>query len=243
MVLLNLPKNCKNWDEYNKKMEEVINENKGLPINEQLINMLEAAATIKVEKDESIQQKNPLIILMGLCGSGKSTISKELSKKTSYKVLNIGTIRNDLFREYFLMDIEINEREKWLIEDEVWTKLFKEAIDILWHDGVIIDTTGLNKRLNFLLIDARSFSNVLEIKLLCSDKELKNRLKKKKKSKDDFFPYSVEVGDNDKEFFNKLMQDQLKEKQCDIIVHTDKLNVKQCVDKIIIKLKEIQNNE
>ncbi len=108
----------------------------------------------------------PIIHIIGLPGSGKTTLAGRLSKALQVPVLCIGRHRTRF-------------PQAPLGEADAWIALFRELSRHRWKN-CILETTGLNRREEFLRT-ALPFQQVFTIKLEASRKTLFARIRKKKK--------------------------------------------------------------
>ena len=109
----------------------------------------------------------PIIQIIGLPGSGKTTLGKKLSSFFKLPIHYIGT-----YRARFPATVE-GEADAWVI-------LFRDLSRQKWAN-CILETTGLNSRERFLR-DAFPYSKIVTIKLMAQRKVLYERIGKKKKS-------------------------------------------------------------
>jgi len=181
-----------------------------------------------------------VLVLTGLCGSGKSSLANKLSNKINAKIHTIGGCRNivkELYdeRQPELKFIELNNDTASLLELQAWTLFFYATLrEIEKNNDVILDTSGLNKRLSFLLNNLLGIADVIRIKLECPMKELDKRIKNRKEKQNGFFPYEY-AGHME---LNKDLQRYFKEVKTNITVNTDKLNAEQTYQKVISELKK-----
>lgn len=158
-----------------------------------------------------------VINLIGLPGSGKSTIALELSKAFGYPVIRIGQFRNK--KENQCTSINASEVFAW--------KDMASAIKKAGWDNCIIESSGINKRLQPILNNFNPL-NLMTVKLVCSKRNLLRRCAKKVRT--GFFPYSFD----DVEFI-KLHWKIMKRKPADVVVRTDRRSLKRIVYTIIEK--------
>jgi len=112
------------------------------------------------------KQTLPIIHIIGLPGTGKTTLSQRLGK-----VLKVPVIRIGYYRARF--------PQAPIGEADAWVALFRELSRSRWKN-CILETTGLNRREEFLRT-ALPFEQVFTIKLDASRKTLAARIRKKKK--------------------------------------------------------------
>ena len=108
----------------------------------------------------------PIIHIIGLPGSGKTTLARKLSKAVQVSVLCIDRLRTRF-------------PQTPIGEADAWIALFRELSRHRWKN-CILETTGLNRREEFLRT-ALPFGQVFTIKLDASRKTLFTRIRKKKK--------------------------------------------------------------
>jgi len=142
-----------------------------------------------------LKKSYPIIHIIGLPGSGKTTLANKLSKVLKLPVYRIGTYR----AKYLQSDIG---------EADAWVSLFKDLSRRKWKNS-ILETTGLNGRESFLR-NAFHFTQIVTIKLEAPRKILYQRIKKKKKSEQggDWL-FSVSYQDK-QEFVRKLFKEFVK---------------------------------
>ncbi|MEI6437264.1 MAG: hypothetical protein WCO69_00780 [Candidatus Omnitrophota bacterium] len=109
----------------------------------------------------------PIIHLIGLPGAGKTTLSKQLSKKLGIPVFYIGTYR-------------ACQPQTAIGEADAWVSLFRVLSCRGWKN-CILETTGLNSREEFLR-KALPFGQMITIKLEASCKTLHKRIRLKRMS-------------------------------------------------------------
>jgi len=112
------------------------------------------------------KRTTPIIHIIGLPGSGKTTLARKLSKALKVPVLCIG------YHRARFPQTPIGEADAWMA-------LFKELSQHRWKN-CILETTGLNSREAFLRT-ALPFGQMFTIKLEASRKTLALRIRKKKK--------------------------------------------------------------
>jgi len=108
----------------------------------------------------------PIVHIIGLPGSGKTTLGKRLSSFYRLPVYHIGA-----YRARFPATV--------VGEADAWVALFRDLSRRNWAD-CILETTGLNCRERFLR-NAFPFSRIITIKLVARKKVLFARLDKKDK--------------------------------------------------------------
>ncbi len=117
-----------------------------------------------------------LIIVCGLPGSGKSSLSKDLAKRFSAVHLNSDKIRKDLFPRP-----TYSEEEKGMVYEE----MASQAGELLGKGGnVIVDATFSRKEYRKIMADAagRVGATIFIIRCVLHEGETKKRLDRRKKS-------------------------------------------------------------
>lgn len=161
------------------------------------------------------------LVLIGLPGSGKTTLSNLLIKNKIVKgYLSIGSNRNLICR---WTPKKLNDKIK---EDLAW-ELFRSSI--YWKrffcdsdDVYVIHLCGVNKKEEKVL-EVLRYEDCKYIKLDCDKKELVKRVGKRKENQG-WFPYKVSF----KEIIKYGFGNHIRHLKSDLILHTDKLNIKKC---------------
>jgi len=172
-----------------------------------------------------------IINLIGLCGSGKTTLAKKLSKHYKIPVLAIDEYRKITYKFYKNKELKGVYDKELYAENMAWLRMFIEASQLDW-DNYIICTAGFNQRLKFLI--AASIGFVINIKLLCNLKELKKRIDYKKKKTTKWWAY----GDMSYEDFNKLYNEAVNQMYANIVIRTDRNNIEQTFKIAVSKIDE-----
>ncbi len=163
----------------------------------------------------------PIIHIIGLPGSGKTTLSKKLSKKYGLPVLYIGTYR-----------VKFPATDEG--EADAWVALFRDLSRQMW-ENCILETTGLNSRERFLR-DAFPFGRIVTIKLTAQRKVLYERIRKKKKSEQGgdwlFSGYY-----RDKYEFTRKMFKYFKEVPAEIVIDTTTRSAQKVFTKAVAELR------
>ena len=108
----------------------------------------------------------PLIHIIGLPGSGKTTLARKLAKRLNVPVFRIGDYRSKFPTTIFG-------------EADAWVSLFREFSRQKWRN-CILETTGLNSRELFLK-SALPFYGRITVKLEANKKVLLERIGRKNK--------------------------------------------------------------
>ena len=126
------------------------------------------------KKDDS--KRNTLILVCGLPGTGKSTVSKAIAEKTGAVLFNTDVVRKELFPRP-----AYTQEEK----DLVYRMLFEMAEKFLKQSkNVVLDGTFYKKELRSRVkaIAQRNKSGFAIIEVVCSEKTAKCRLDDRAKS-------------------------------------------------------------
>ena len=149
----------------------------------------------------------PIVHIIGLPGSGKTTLARRLSKALNVPILRIG-----YYRARFPMTP--------IGEADAWVALFRALSKRGWKN-CILETTGLNHREKFLRT-ALPFERIFTIKLEASCRILTQRIRKKKKrDRGGRWFYSAEYR-NKYEFVQKLFK-QFCKIPADCYINTSQL--------------------
>jgi len=133
----------------------------------------------------------PIIHIIGLPGTGKTTLAQRLSKVLRAPVFCVGRHRARF-------------PQTPIGEADAWVAVFRELLRLRWKN-CILETTGLNSREAFLRT-ALPFEQMFTIKLEASRETLALRIrKKKKKDQGGQWLYSAEYRDK-YEFVRKLFK-------------------------------------
>ena len=163
----------------------------------------------------------PIIHIIGLPGSGKTTLAEQLSSKLKVPIFQIGVYRS----KFPLSPIG---------EADAWVALFKDLSRHKWSN-CIIETTGLNRRESFLRV-AFPFSQIVTIKLDAPKKLLYARIRKKrKKEQGGEWLFSADYPDKYK-FVGKFYR-EFKKLPADIRINTAKLTVERVYHAALLKLE------
>lgn len=147
-----------------------------------------------------------IIQIKGLCGSGKTTISKILAKKLKAKILRIGSYRRKNRNEFDSWDLFVEDIKKYSNK----------------YPYVIIETTGINFRESLLEDFPKNKAFYLDAELDI----LKMRIKKKpiwNRGYFNFLNYKIFHDYKDKYDFNKKnFEIYQKRKLSGIIINANK---------------------
>jgi len=111
----------------------------------------------------------PIIHIIGLPGSGKTTLAKKLARKLKLPFYRIGEYRSN-----FPATVHG--------EADAWVALLKDLSKRKWKN-CILETTGLNCRESFLRVALPMYERIT-IRLEARRKVLYERIKKKKKNEE-----------------------------------------------------------
>jgi thymidylate kinase len=162
----------------------------------------------------------PIIHIIGLPGSGKTTLGKKISALYGLPVYYIGT-----YRARFPATVEG--------EADAWVALFRDLSRRKWAN-CILETTGLNSRERFLR-DAFPFSRIVTIKLTAQRKVLHERIGRKKKTdRGRDWLFSDEYRDK-YEFVRKMFK-HFKDVPSESAIDTTKLTPREVFEKAAGKL-------
>lgn len=177
--------------------------------------------------------RKPIVLsLIGCCGSGKSTLAKKLAKDIEAQALTIGEFR-DIVAAKCKKDGQDPNEIKTIIELQAWLLLFYTTLnEIREHKNIILDTSGLNKRLRFLIDNLWGTADVVKVKLVCPLSKLKKRLAKRRPRQCGFFPYDYASHSD----LNKDLYKALRNTRADITVDSGKLNADQVFKKVVKEL-------
>lgn len=163
----------------------------------------------------------PILHIIGLPGSGKTTLAKHLSRKLKLPIFQIGAYRS----KFPLSPIG---------EADAWVALFTDLSRRKWSN-CILETTGLNRRECFLGT-AFPFSQMITIKLDAQRKILYARIGKKRKGEQGGeWLFSADYPD--KYEFVKRLYREFKKLPADIRIDTTKLTPGKVYRTALIKLE------
>ncbi|OGX49173.1 MAG: hypothetical protein A2216_02130 [Omnitrophica WOR_2 bacterium RIFOXYA2_FULL_45_12] len=167
----------------------------------------------------------PIIHIIGLPGSGKTTLSRKLSGKLKVPVLRIG------YHRALFPETPIGEADAWVA-------LFRQLSLRRWQN-CILETTGLNSREAFLKA-ALPFGRMFTFKLEASRKTLISRIrKKKKKEQGGQWLYSAAYRDK-YEFVNKLFR-HFSKVPADCCIDTNRLTRRMVYQRALREIGAIVN--
>jgi adenylate kinase family enzyme len=178
--------------------------------------------------------------MTGLCGSGKTALTKRLAKKFKIQSLTIGVCRDAVKKLYDMKQPEkkveyLADNIRILLETQAWVLFTYTVLKKLEKgESIILDTSGMNKRLNFLIDNLWGVAEVIRIKLICPLKILKKRIQQRVPKQEGFFPYEYS-GHMD---LNKDLIKGLKRIRAHITINTNKLSINEVYKKVIRELKK-----
>ncbi len=164
----------------------------------------------------------PIIHIIGLPGSGKTTLAKKLSKALGFPIFSVGEYRT------MFSSSPIGEADAWVA-------LFRGLSKKKWKNCVL-ETTGLNARETFFKV-ALPFPQRVIVKLDAQRKVLYGRIAKKRRGEQGGEWTFSEDYPNKFEFVRKLYK-EFKKVPSDITIDTTKLEPQKVFQ---IVLKTIEN--
>jgi len=163
----------------------------------------------------------PIVQIIGLPGSGKTTLAQKLSKKYNLPVFEIGKYRSN----YPISPIG---------EADAWIALYRDLSKRKWRN-CIVETTGLNQRESFLRV-VLPFAQMVTIKLEAQRKILYQRIGgKKRRERGGKWFFSADYPD--KYEFVKNLYSKFRKLPCDIRIDTTKLRTEEVFE---IAIEEIE---
>ena len=187
--------------------------------------------------------KPTLIIFAGLIGTGKSTLSKILSKKLDIPIISSDIVRKALSgispieHRYEEFEKGIYSKER---TDKTYKEIFKKAEEFLMKgSSVIIDGSFKKKNQRKLILDLAVEMGIrfFIIETICKDEEIKKRLNYRLKSKKSASDGRLEIYDKQKKDFEVIDDPELVSGDRDshiIVDTTEPVNV--CIEKILERL-------
>ena len=164
----------------------------------------------------------PLIHVIGLPGSGKTTLGTALAKRLNLIRLQIGAFR---------------ARHPESLEGEAgaWLDFYRALSRRRWRN-TIVETTGLNRRASFLEA-AIPLGRLLTVKLTASKRVLFARVSKKPKTERGG-QWLFSGAYPDKKSFVRKMYATMKKLPADLTIDTSKCTPRQTLNAVIELLKK-----
>ena len=162
-----------------------------------------------------LKNKN-IIIVMGVSGSGKSTVAKALSKKLGYQFLEGDEFHSESNINKMKNGIALNDKDRipWLRDLSKMLFKFKS-------NGTVLSCSALKKSYRKILSKNVPANNLIWIYLKCGTKVLEKRIN----NRNHFMPLSL----------LKSQINTLEEPQ-DAIFLEDSLTIKEQIDEIIKRI-------
>lgn len=118
-----------------------------------------------------------LILVCGLPGSGKTTVSRKIARRTGSHIFNTDTLRKEMFTEP-----TYSEEEKKMVYDLLFSiteKFLKSA------KNVVLDGTFYKKELRDRVreLAKRNESEFHMVKVVCDEGTIRERMEKRKRKK------------------------------------------------------------
>ena len=186
----------------------------------------------------SYMDKPILIIFAGLIGTGKSTLSKTLSKKLDIPIISSDIVRKELSgispTEHKYEDFEKGIYSKEFT-DKTYKEIFKKAEEFLMKgSSVIIDASFKKKSQRKMILDLAVEMGIryFIIETICKDEEIKKRLNYRLKSKRATSDGRLEIYDKQKKDFDAINE---IDRDSHIIIDTTK-PIDVCIEKILERL-------
>jgi cytidylate kinase len=175
-----------------------------------------------------------IITISGLHGTGKSTVGKNLSKKLGIKYYSTGQAFRDLAR---IKNMTLEQFTDYVeAHPEIDIELDKKIIDVAKQGNILIDS----QLSAHLLKDIADF----KILLICPiETRIKRMTDRDKSSFEEKLNETTVREKSELERFKKLYKINLKDSKknsqlFDLIIDTEKLTIREVVDKIITEIKE-----
>ncbi len=175
----------------------------------------------KRNKQSRLRRPLPLIHVIGLPGSGKTTLATALSKKIGLPVLRIGAFR-------------ARHPESAEGEADAWLDFYKALSRRRWRNS-IVETTGLNRRAAFLEA-AMPLLRLVTVKLIAPKRVLLARAgRKPRNERGGKWLYSHSYR-NKREFIRKLFV-AMKKVQATLQINTSRKTLRQTLDIVLDHLR------
>ena len=183
--------------------------------------------------------KPVLIIFAGLIGTGKSTLSKILSKKLDIPIISSDIVRKALSGispiEHRYEDFKKGIYSKEFTE-RTYAEMLKRARNILAKDSsVILDASFQRKSDRKMVLNMADELGikVFVVETLCKDEEIKKRLNTRINDKKQASDGRWEIYSRQKEVFEAI--DEIGDDSHIIVDTTEPIDV--CIEKILERLK------
>jgi len=124
---------------------------------------------------------NLIIHIIGLPGTGKSTIAKKISNQTGFPIISTEEVRADIYSEDKVeADKDFSKKELKITYEEV-LKIAKENLEL--NKSIIVEGVYRNRKQRKAIINlAKEYSyGIIGFYITAEEKEILKRLEKRKK--------------------------------------------------------------